>query len=453
MKKTLAVFLFLGFVLAHAASSEAYSGVAQFLNDRGKKLYKQGLITEAVREFSKTLLVDPDNKVAREYLRKLGSHEIEQPQESNAPADIRDLARHIAILEEEITYLESRPQEDPQQQDIIKNMDIEREVLLVELSKGKKELAALNEKLRDKAPADQEQVKSLRMHVGLLEEYLQRDREELARLRELTQSYENRMASKEEDLAKTREEVAALTGELDRLQQELKTRADDERKQAVRADRQLSVLRGEIDMREEAIAKLKQDLAQRNKAIADYEDQIRRLASANTAAGERQKKEEDVQRQRMADYEKALNAKEERIAALKKEVEQFKLSPPTANDETAFLKEELEFLKAEYESSIELLEEKETMIKSLAEQLAESKNAARTPASTQTANLRNQLEDAKIRMLELQTTLDEKNNDIAFLEQRLSETEQRLELVQTIIRQKDERIQSLEEQLQESRGP
>lgn len=433
MKLILAVFLFFISGLSHPVHGEAYSGVAQFLNDRGKKLYKQGFIEEAIHEFSKTLLVDPDNEVAREYLSKLGLHEIEQPQESNASADIQELARQIAILEEEIIYLESHPQEDIKQQGIIKDMGVEREVLLAELSKGKEELAALNEKLRDKPPVDQEQVKSLRMHIGLLEEYLQRDRKELAQLRELTQSYENRMASKEEDLTKTRQEVAALTGELDRLQKELKTRVDEGRKNAEYGHR-LDALQKEIDTREKTLTELRQDLAEKNKAIADYEK----------AAGEQQKKEENIQRQRMADYEKALNAKEERITALKKEVEQFKSNPPTVNDETASLREELEFLEAEYESSIELLEEKEKMIRSLSGQLTESRPDI---------NLRNQMEDAKVRMLELQIALDEKNNDITFLEQRLSETEQRLELVQTIIRQKDERIQSLEEQLQESREP
>lgn len=435
-----AVFLFLLFV--QTAPVEAKSGVAEFLNDRGKKMYRQGLVEEAVREFSKALLVDPDNKTAREYLQKLGLLEEADPPPQKTVSNIADLTRRIAILEEELAYFENRPQQDIRQQEkALKDLDVDREVLMTQLSKGKEQVASLNQKLEKDAAAHDQQIRGLQMHVDLLKEYLERDRKELVRLRALSQSYEDSRENSEE-LEKAGKKIAGLTGELRRMRDELKMKADESREQTARLEKesaqktnyeqQFAELRKKIEAREEALARLKQDLNAKENKIAQYEDQIREFSG-----------NDDLRRRRLADYEEALGAKEERIAALQKDIEK--------REESASLKDQLAFLKAEYESSIELLKEKEMMIRSLAEQLAELKDR-QVPTAVQ-ANVRNQLEDAKVRLLELQTALEEKDDDIAFLEERLIETEQRLELVQIIIRQKDERILSLEKQLQDRAQP
>ena len=61
------IYFILGFVCLRQAQGD--STIAEYLSQQGKVLYEKGNISDAIHQLSKALLVDSNNKLAKEYLK------------------------------------------------------------------------------------------------------------------------------------------------------------------------------------------------------------------------------------------------------------------------------------------------------------------------------------------------------------------------------------------------
>ncbi|MBF0386029.1 MAG: hypothetical protein HQL27_09200 [Candidatus Omnitrophica bacterium] len=69
------LFIIFGFAFSPAVEAAERNYPAQFLVEIGKSELKKGKLNDAVHEFSKALMVDPENKEAKKQLEKLGFKE------------------------------------------------------------------------------------------------------------------------------------------------------------------------------------------------------------------------------------------------------------------------------------------------------------------------------------------------------------------------------------------
>ena len=73
------VYFFLGVCLGvmwvGVSQAETTNATSDYLVEIGEMYYNKGQKTDAIHEFSKALLINPDNKVAKEYLHKMGLRE------------------------------------------------------------------------------------------------------------------------------------------------------------------------------------------------------------------------------------------------------------------------------------------------------------------------------------------------------------------------------------------
>src|SRR6185503_1989027 len=106
--KKLALFLTVIFLLIpFSANASTGQAGADFIVEVGERALKDGDISEAIHEFSKALMLDPDNKKARWYLAKLHVDEDSIYNGARTPEDqMGDMARDLGEYENDLSGLE-----------------------------------------------------------------------------------------------------------------------------------------------------------------------------------------------------------------------------------------------------------------------------------------------------------------------------------------------------------
>jgi chromosome segregation ATPase len=206
----------------NAAYQNSYP-IAAYLLDYAKKLYEQGDFENAKHEFSKLLVIDPDNKEAREYLKKMGLDRglyrstgrlgLEEGSIYRENLDLRGqnakLTAAIADLRQDLAFKSSR----------LKNLEEEfnreKENFAARLAEYENRICALENLLNAKNQALANLHEELRrqriegelrssVRDGRLEEELSNSGRFKGQLEEYTQKInelENTLASKEGELA------------------------------------------------------------------------------------------------------------------------------------------------------------------------------------------------------------------------------------------------------------
>jgi len=106
--KKLALFLTVIFLLIpFSANASTGQAGADFIVEVGERALKDGDISEAIHEFSKALMLDPDNKKARWYLAKLHVDQEGIYNGARTPEDqMGDMARDLGEYENDLSGLE-----------------------------------------------------------------------------------------------------------------------------------------------------------------------------------------------------------------------------------------------------------------------------------------------------------------------------------------------------------
>jgi chromosome segregation ATPase len=96
------------FCLVAGVSANTSNDAADYLANLGKKYYDGGQIDEAIHEFSKALIVDPNNVLAKKYLNKLGLSQGLYSPAKTTTTQIADLTKNIRKYQQKVTTLEKK---------------------------------------------------------------------------------------------------------------------------------------------------------------------------------------------------------------------------------------------------------------------------------------------------------------------------------------------------------
>ncbi|MFA5062746.1 MAG: tetratricopeptide repeat protein [Candidatus Omnitrophota bacterium] len=103
----LALFVFLPFFLLSAKASFASSPATEYLCELGATFYNSGKFDDALSEFNKVLLVEPDNKVAKQYINKIFEKNMDPsaPSGSMSAARKRSFNKYVPVAQEYVPAL------------------------------------------------------------------------------------------------------------------------------------------------------------------------------------------------------------------------------------------------------------------------------------------------------------------------------------------------------------
>jgi len=148
--KTLILLLLVGFVggmtIVSSAEARRQNEAAAFLIKVGRSFYERGRVEEAMKEFSKALILDPDNKQAKNYLRKMGLSDGMYTSPKTYSSQIADLSRHVTNYKINNDILSEERKEAEQ-----KALELEKDRNQIHLAKQVKalEVDVMNTKIRD----------------------------------------------------------------------------------------------------------------------------------------------------------------------------------------------------------------------------------------------------------------------------------------------------------------
>lgn len=120
----MAIIVLLG---AHSLCAESKNDAANFLVDVGEIHLKQGETQRAIHEFSKALLIEPENVRAKEYLAKYDLEEGLYKGINTNSSQIMDLALHVEEYKRKVNELEC---EKVGVQNALNALELEKEVLM-----------------------------------------------------------------------------------------------------------------------------------------------------------------------------------------------------------------------------------------------------------------------------------------------------------------------------------
>lgn len=175
------------------ASAQKGAYVADFICEYAKNLYDQGILEEAKHEFSKALIIDPDNTMAKSYLEKMGletgRYQVERPDLAVSKLAISKQARSISDAPYAAVVFSPH--------DISKNDELV--LLSAQLAGLKQQIFALQEAMA----AKDGEVKTKEDETGLLKEKFVLAQDNLNQLRKDA-------IERDQQLAKLKGQIGAL---------------------------------------------------------------------------------------------------------------------------------------------------------------------------------------------------------------------------------------------------
>ncbi len=410
-------------------SASEESPIASALNDFGQQFYERGDFAQAAQEFSKALLVDPENAVAREYLGKMGfpgglypvrgtpadralrqtrqaeelRNAVAQAEErrSNAENVAEDLARERNVLEDR---LGRKTSEADSLWELLKGREFEAKNYQIRLTQTQKEFA-------DSRAKQESDLALLRDEVGAIKDTS--TRQELS-YREGTQVLQGQVEGLQKDLRESQERIVLKDLDLARQGQELAC-----------AKEELASLNREMQQRDRTVAQDAERLAAMNVEVKRLQDELGLPKKARSS--------KKVSRAKAKALAPEVAALQERFAQEKQSLEERTGELTTANDKIGELQKQLESMTADLAAA----QQEVSRLKA-----APSAGAAPDASAFE-------LESARKKLLEQEVIIENQNDQVALLSDRIIDLEERLSLTQRIVQEKEANLQELSGKVEE----
>ncbi len=400
IKTFLIIFIFSG--IPHlTAAQNAYQNtypIAAYLLDYAKKLYEQEDFENARHEFSKLLIIDPDNKEAKEYLKKMG-----------LDTGLYRSAGRLGLQEGSV-YREnlSLRQQNKQLQEAVKNL---RE----ELSRNAAQIDSLREELRRQRQNTASRLSEYSGKVSALE---------------------NLLAAKNQALANLHEELRIKRIEGDLRLADGERRLNAELSNSGQLNARLEEYAQSIGGLEDALSSKERELAALNDELESYRQSSQKWEFIKESqlqdkayALEKLRDEFDSLQRRFAQAEKEILEKDSRLAEFEAKIYGLKSALQEKEIEIAGLSGSLKSRKEEWESSL-LAKDNE-----LARQYSEAQGKA------------NKVEELNNELSSISTQLDQSEKAIREKDRGLAELETRLKALKSALQEKEIEIAGLGQQM------
>lgn len=374
----------------HDLEAKDTNQAAQILCDYGKGLYDSGDFENAIHEFSKALLIEPENQMARSYLEKMGLDKGIYAGNRSSLTQVGEISRRLISHQQKIAYLKEQKKKSDatmkriqEEQQRLANVIAKKEEAL---KNSRERIASLSREAREGTIEDQAKIKALSKDVDAKKSELQEQKKlsskqlkelslqqlslynkqvELEDLRKIARGAQER--NQDEDLKLARQ-IEKLTAEVTRretqvmaLQEKLKTAqettAPPENQYVNNEDRLIEYIQ-KYNSSEAAICALRSEYKEK---ITGLENEIDRLKSdTNRSAIDKQTAVDSL--------EVALIEAKEKESSLNEQIALLELATPVTRDELVMAK------TREINEKEKLLKEKDETIKSLANELAQMEN-------------------------------------------------------------------------------
>ena len=462
------------------SSSLAYADTkkssADYLCDYGIRLYNEGDIDTAIQEFSKALLLQPNNQLAKDYLARMGVDDGIFTGTRTTLSAVGDLSRHLADSRETITALQEK---NEQMRPALERVNSEKERLraavvqkedalrnshgrIVQLKsdlldqqvQAEKQLNELGEDLTDKqGDLDQEKELSHRQLKDLSLEQLANYKKESElddlkrglketkdRARQEWHSHQLQVQDLHSKLDNRDQQSDYLMETIDTLKEEIKPKPEDAKTLAAE-DRLLEYIQ-KFSESEENLCKSRSCYESQ---ISKLEDEVRQLKMTSIETAHDKATKLDSLENDLIDTKDKVNSLSNQLLS-----KQFQ---PGERDELMAKRNELlkmEDTLAEKENQLEeqknQLTDQQKDLAKLKKQLAEAQGKSASPEKL--SELKKQLVQRESQIFERDVVIKARSNDITKLKEQIADMEERLNLNQRIIQQKEEQIRSLIEKMQ-----
>jgi len=445
----LAVLGGLVFPLASAASyPDGSIMIAQELIDKAKGYYDKGDYSNAIHEFNKALLADPDNQEAREYLEKMGVQGGYYGRPVNLKLKmIEQLNQDLHWYQEQMGRLE---EEKLQKEQRVRQLSEERQGLEEAIQLKEQEKAEVEERfesLRKEAAARAAQDHAL---MSRIEREDERKRKQIMRLNTDLYDYKEKLQDKLVGLKEKEGQINELDQQIKVLNQEQLALDRDWRESELENEKQIAEIEQEYGVLKDTFA---QDKARRKEEIT----RLRNALRERNVKADYMKDRVIMAEYKLADKNSQLAYRDRKIKELRDMVNEMNTislqlekaggAPETLSlgGESAFEDEDerIEFIKRQDEIIADL---KARLIESR-EEFSELSRADRAVDEEQADRLTKQLEALKKRLMNRNEKLEEKEDAYDLLEEQFLSTRDKLKLVEEIMDEKQEEIEDLEDQL------
>ena len=376
-----AVFLSLG----KNVRADNVDPLASALCDQGQRYYERGQKQEAIEEFSRAVLVDPNNQTAKDSLRKLGLNGgIHQP--------LKTITVH-ALRRESMSTIGQERKVFKLQPKIIspKENSIAASKLRFELKELKGSLDQAHHQLKEQTQISSNTINSLQQKLSEKNENRTKQQE----------AFEKKMTFLKDTVAHT--------------------------------DRKLDRLNDAILMRDLDLLNSDSTLVLKNQEILALRESLKHSIpySNNKPMDD---KESSVEADAVSPVEQEINDIKAQIVDQKKELQAKALKEKNNHSDLTELIKEKDQQIAGLKENLAQLKKKEFLLE---------KNATPQEHDAQT-----QIQNAQLELSEKELALKEQEKNILDLQKQLNEIIQRQDLSQKILAEKDSQIKKLVEDLQ-----
>ena len=447
-QKTLAIcFVAITFLTLSGAKSFAGSMIAEDKVKDGKAFYEEGDYQRAIHEFSKALLVDPNNKEAREYLHKMGLEDGIYGRQNPPLKQITEMSTEIKGYKATVSDLEK---DNQAKDELAQSLQAEKDNLAAMLQAQKDEnAAALAQAEKIKQAAD-ERVDEVQKQAQNVEQASQARIKEIVRLhtdlyalKDRVLKAENTVRTKEQQWLETK---AALK---DRIKTDTKKKLEYERKMlAMEEEYNLykhQTLQSDLETKRQ-IEELQDNLRDRVSAVDYAQDRLAvtgyKLSETQAELADREKRLMDINAH-LADTEGGVSFLEQKLRE-----QRGKPDEPQVSEDQETISEQKNFLLRQDRLIVEL-KEKLVAAREELQSIGKDTGAKSSPQD----EIQKQLASANTELEKTKTSLNEKSEAYTILEQRLNDLQDRLSVVEGLLQTKDEQIKQLEGQLTPAAPP
>lgn len=434
------------FFFAQGQAFARWEMVSGDLLKTAKKYYEQQQYKEAIREYSKVLLIDPHQKEALEYLKKMGLEGGVYGTYKNEIDQVFELNQEISAYQQDLERLMDQAQAQQQHNRQLEQQKHSLEQAIAQKEAEKEQVIAAHEELRAVSVM---KIREQQEHIDDLQESRQGQAQDIARLSTDLFEMRTRTAEHQDVIAK---QEAKLQDMQDMLDKTKKISEEELRVLRLKYDEHLAVLEDTQIEKDQEMSQIAADFRDRlrkfNKALIEKETQLKmeknlsavksyRIAQQEAGNLElrKQLKEEYTQKQTLYGQAELLTRE---IQKLKRKLT-FRM--------TNTRKDPDEKLRSYIRKQDDVIGEMKIRLATLLTEIELLDNDGEGKDGKQVQEMTQQVGDLKKEIAEKEKELkfsEEKQN---ILKSRLEELQERLDIVQGMIRDKEKRILFLEQNL------
>ncbi len=494
-----------------APAARAAGPACEYLLRSGKSYYENGDYVSAIHEFTKAVMVDPQNEEAQYYLRKLGIDGQYYARPRTQTMQVARLARKIDYYKRRIAALKASRERDKAR---LRRLKEQREDLRDAVAAERSENDRLRGEVEEVKHRAEEKEKESERRIAELKEGIRRRTREIALLTLDVQQWKGRVQEKEAEIARQGAEVARLKSDYETRMKEMsldvtesRARLEEMRADAERRAREVRRLNNQLYAFKDKYRKRMKTLKAREAALREARRRLktveaehrkdrvameRRLAQAQEAVREGSRDvslAKDVYMERITKLSEALRKERRRGDYLKDKLisVSYRLANRekqdlVRNQEMAVLKERLmkmerqlgvwrakvEDLKSrqsrrsdrgdrDERERVAFIKRQDRLIADLKARLLATRRALAEAGDrpdlgayeARIAALQSDLKRLTQALQDKELQLVQRTQAYSRLDDRLQDTRQRLDLVERVLEQKDRQIKELEKQLSE----